>query len=246
MAKGIKIWTADIKNIYVWTTPVKEVYVWTTKVRPTWWKPWANTIAYYPFDDQSSTQITDATWNWYNLTWWTMPSYSLVSWTNYAGNYNNYNSGTVQGHSFYSSLSSYTLLFWAKPINWSWNQFVTQLYDSWSYQTAIIYWYVSWKFELFAVSWSAQRVDIATSVSTNTWYLLWYTKSWTTVTVYCNGTAWTSITYNSTPKNYLYLWWSNAWDRFHWMLDNVIIENKARAAQEISDYYNSTKWNYGL
>lgn len=47
------------------------------------------------------------------------------------------------------------------------------------------------------------------------------------------------------------IWWHTTWGSWtrtfvNWYMSEVIIENKVRTAQEISDYYNQTKSNYWI
>jgi hypothetical protein len=34
--------------------------------------------------------------------------------------------------------------------------------------------------------------------------------------------------------------------KLYWQLSNVIFEDKARTSQEVSDYYDQTKWDYWI
>ena len=42
-------------------------------------------------------------------------------------------------------------------------------------------------------------------------------------------------------------YWAIVWaNGSNWDMSNIIFENKARTAQEVSNYYNITKWKYWL
>lgn len=235
---------------------LKNAYIWEYQE---WWQPWANTLGYYTFDDQNPNQITDFSWNNRNLTWGTMPSYTLVDWTNYAGNYTNVSSGYAPNYSnFWVLDGDFTMLVWVKPTSAS-QSYVNSLYyimntteQFFEHQISIIWNYNSGQFEYFdyyTPGWAGvtKRTAIKTWASTNTWYLIGYTRNGTSVITYCNWTAWNTITWNnSTTSKWLWLWSSSGADRFKWQIWDCVIESKTRTAQEVADYYDQTKANYGL
>jgi hypothetical protein len=61
---SIFLWDSEPSKIYVWSNEVSAVYVWDTQIYPAGWKPWANTLAYYPLE----TDTKDYSWNNRNLT----------------------------------------------------------------------------------------------------------------------------------------------------------------------------------
>lgn len=229
---------------------IKKIYVWDKQVRPATWNPWPNTIWYWTFDDQNANQITDVSWNNRNLTWWTMPTYSLVSWTNYAGNYSNVSGNTAQSWRL-SPWGNYTLLVRVKPTTNS-ACYVSEIYGaSWSIenQDSIIYWYNSGKFEFytFKTNNSDRRVTIKSWASVNNWYLIWYTRSWTSVQTYANWQAsWTLTLFSDSYGSLLYLWSAISWGRLPWQIWECVMENKVWTATEVLNYYNQTKSSYWL
>jgi hypothetical protein len=224
---------------------LKNAYIWEV------WTPWANTVWYWTFDDRDASQITDFSWKGNNLTWWTMPTYTQVSWTNYAGNYANVSSWAVPNKSFWTMNEPMTVLVWVM-VTATWQKYVSYFWTSSSYyQNSLIYWYNSWQFEYYEdkTYQGTKRVTIKSWVSLNTWYLIWYTRNWTSVTTYCNWVAWWTTTWHSDTSNKtFYLWNSNAWwsERFWGKIWECIVENKVRTDEEVSDYYNQTKFNYWL
>lgn len=216
--------------------------------------PWANTIGYYTFDDQNANQITDSSWNNKNLTWWVMPTYTLVSWTNYAGTFTNVNSSNIAPS--YSDLWTfdwdYTILCWVKPTaNTASYVNIFHAEEWWIglQQISLIWGYNSWQFEYYddETGWTTERTTIKTWASLNTWYLVGYTRNWTSVKTYCDWVNTNSITWNNTAnQKTFYLWSSNGWDRFPWQIWECVIENRTRTAEEVLDYYNYTKSNYWI
>lgn len=205
-----------------------------------WWQPWANTIAYYPLD----TDFNDASGNWFNLTgsnWaiiWTLnwvscldltASNSYVSWTvswlpqwssvrtNMLWIYGNASWQNPWYQYWTSSFNQADVLFNLNPIGWS------QYWGSMMSST-----YGQWAWHHVAVvikwTWSAwQELYIDGQLAT----------SWT-MTV---NTNWTTLYLGRCTWDGTYL------DGY---ISKFIVENKVRTAQEVADYYNQTKWNYGL
>ena len=244
----IYVWTTEPSAIYVWTTPVKEVYVWTTKVRPAWWgwrQPWANTVAYYPLTDD----FNDHKWSGtlYNLTS-NNAQITTLNWVKCADMNNSYCSAN-----FVINTLPCTLVFWNKWKTVSEGIFNLAFNDStrnWGW------WGMS------PLGTTALRVrygngtdthsDLTYTIDTN-WhlYVLSLDSSWWYL--YIDGTT-TTFTLKSPLSDPNWsgspfriganeIWWTG-WGNGY--MGAVILENKARVAQEAFDYYNQTKWNYGL
>lgn len=258
----IYIWTTEPKSIYVWTTPVKEVYVGTTKVRPSEWKPWANTVAYRPLN--STTTVKDQSWNNYNLT------QTGGSFGTYNGVNCFYNGGGTTGYftltsgaKIPSGNASRTILMRVCPTSVS----------SWGSRYIFSYGYnsttstASYGIEIYMLAigtisdrnyrysdWGWYGIW-KTSVA-NEWALLNVVVSNSTLTFYNNGVKTagngfsninTTAISNTRPLKILrhYQDTGTAY-QFRWYISEVIIENKARTADEILAYYNQTKGNYWL
>jgi hypothetical protein len=85
-----------------------------------------------------------------------------------------------------------------------------------------------------------------TAMPTNTWTNAIFTNDSWTQKLYINWQeVWTSSQTLDT-QNSLNIWWRYASYYFDWKISEFIIENQARTAQEVADYYNQTKSNYGL
>ena len=210
-----------------------------------WWQPWANTIAYYPLTSTSTTN--DLSWNGYNLT---------NSWATFSDNYCEINDSmflfrnTSADANFISWSTDCTYSIWVKILWFNWNN----------------NWYPYWQGED-----STARVWGLTMQSTSYWIDNWWYGEWVQVSMYNNYTDWHLITtvYDSTSqtkylyldwvlqtskvqnvnisKDILYIWKDAIYGaRLNAQISNFIIENKARTAQEISDYFNQTKWNYWI
>ena len=209
-------------------------------------KPDANTFVYYSFNDQwINWYITDNSWNWRNATWWTQPSYVLVSWSKYAWDFYNPSSWTVPSWDMnWLSTTKFTEVVRVKPLA-DWQQYISYIW--WSYQQAIIYWYNSKQIEFYAYDWTNRRITIKSWVNLNQWYCIGFARNWTTIKVYCNGEYVWSLyvpTYTITHINVWWSWWS--W-RFHWLIWELIIENNIEwETNNFLDHFNKTKKIYWL
>jgi len=79
------------------------------------------------------------------------------------------------------------------------------------------------------------------------WYHILYTHDGTTQTIYLN---WAPILSQqqtiNTNSNAFQIGDSSQGTNFPWYLSEMIIEDRAWSAQEVSDYFDLTKWNYWL
>lgn len=208
------------------------------------WLPWENTVWYWNFDDQNTSQITDFSWNGNNLTWWTMPSYTLVSGSNYAGNYANASSGGWQQKNLDTTYSIFSTIIRIK-ITQSWQMYFNNLNVWWQY--AIIYGYNSWQIELYSYVWSTtKRSTIKSNTALNTWYMIGTTFSSGTSKTYLNWALIWTMTSSNTSLSGLTLWASGNVDRVKWQIWEYIIEDKLRTDAEMSNYYDTIKTKYWL
>ena len=211
------------------------------QVRPTGWTPWANTIAYYPLT--STTQWTDKSWNWFNLTNWWWVSFGTYQWVD---------CWYFSGKNCLKRSSWNIINNWQTTFTWlAWIYFNGSFVDAprffSNYNQANWYFILyNWSSKIVVYSWSTSNW---VSVSTGWWHLYWI--SWN----YGSGTfTWykdtTSNSWSWSWRNYwswLVVWGTNsATDSFGWYMSEVIYENKTRTAQEVQAYYNLTKSKYWL
>lgn len=213
-----------------------------------WWQPWANTVAYWKLDGDmtdSSNNNRDMSVRVWSISYWT-----LTSWIKYWI----FDGSTILTHSTnYAWLTSWTLLAWVyyNSVPWEWfadNQNTNNsnnYFSVWTYTNEYyrpLYWWVArwtttapwtWQWFLFAIT---QAESPAT---------LHYYKNWALVS---DISTWAFL-YNSW-HNQRCIWWLARWtqyyDKLTWYLSNIIIEDKVRTVQEISDYYDQTKWDYWI
>lgn len=243
--KSIKIWSTDLKKVCMW--------VWGTEkqIRPAWRTPWANTIAYYPFE----TDINDYNWN-YNLTnsWVTFSTINWVKCANFTSNVYAYSSNiplptwssdrtisfwfyntSLVGDTYFCWYGSHSIgCFFAPRIDDSylslmgyWNNY------NYDYKSIILLQTGVW--EYYTIVLSNKYLQFYKNGGNKNWPSSQRSYNTTAVWNTWKFTVWCRLTSSATPWNYI-----------NWYMSNLILENVARTDQEIADYYNLTKWNYWL
>lgn len=219
---------------------IKKVYLGSTQIRPSKWHPWTNTVVYYPLD----TDFNDASWNWYNLTWYNSATIGTLNWVSCLNltSSNSYLSWVVSWIPQWSQAR--TNMFWIYG-NASWQKPAYQYGQSGSNKADVL-------FSINPISWSQYWASMNANIYGQwAWHhvaivIKWSWSAWQEL--YVDGqlkSNWTMTV--STDGTTLYLGrctWDNTY--LNGYLSKFIIENKARTAQEISDYFNQTKDSYGL
>lgn len=218
-----------------------------------WWQPWANTVLYYDFEHTSWTTETDLAWN-YNGTYqngsptiWTLASwkkYFDTEWTNCLNTNNtlstlNYDNSTV---CLWFNLQAGNKSFFGQE-RW-WVQWWTIFGENYNWNNS------------FCLGSDSNSRSVASS--TDTWYNVVIVNDGIKTTLYSNWQQVSQKNMTSSIWNkYFHVGWAanysptspqtvpsnNIWDTF---FGSIIIENKARTAQEVSDYYDLTKSLYGI
>jgi len=231
---------------------IKKVYLGRRQIYPDWWSPGENTIAYYPFkedfDDASGNSTVKNltnTWtpqltteSWVLCAYYPTSAYSTRSWTVWATATSRTINAWIKNAS--QTLDSYTIWVWHNDSYGKWSLQILTKNNTIQYND----WY--WSTSTFA------------NVST-WWYNMIITQSWNTVKIYVNGTLQLTTTWQST-----WLWATDpqmiriaakaSWiysgapedSNYTWYFSEVIIENKTRTEQEVSNYFNGTKSNYWI
>lgn len=225
-----------IKRVLIWQGWVeKQIY-------PAGWKPWANTVAYYPLN--STTNFTDQSWNGYDLTnsWGSITTFNWVSCAYYSGSTSVYSQNT--SITFWTTR---TINFWVyvasnrqNPIVWTW------AYSYWAYST-IVLWLTPNGYASIS-NYQNYWLDGTKNLSWG-WVNMVWVVNWSDWKVYTNWQLELSWWYTLNSWSQLKIWWrlgGSGSEYFQWYVNEIILENKERTAQEISDYYNQTKSNYGL
>jgi len=217
-----------IKRILVWQGWVeKQIY-------PAGWKPWANTIAYFPFEtDATDTQgraTLSNTWTqdtiWYKFQ--NPGSNVIISWLN------NY---TVRWYCAWAKLNSFTGGWW-----------------KWSYYDKSSMWFfladggtTSWASVWIFYTSSYAQAKHSFSYTVGDWVLIWVWYDWTNSVYWVNWDYWiirASSGYNF--WNTFCLLEAKSGQSVDMTYSKLIVEDACWTQSQWVDYYNQTKSNYGL
>lgn len=201
------------------------------------WKPWANTVAYYELNGDAN----DSSGNGYNWTPSNITYTTLTSWIKVA-TFNGSNSKIQIANPLINSLSNFTINVWISRNNTTflWNVVNNQTSD---YDWAFIDNY-NWNLRVAVWWWSATNYSLNANTRVNV--ILTYASG--SIKEYINGSYYWGETHTYSNWTNMTIWCrGNSNDRrWNWYISKVILENKARTADEISAYYNQTKAKYWI
>lgn len=206
--------------------------------------PWSNTLLYLPLTTDASNKASSwitTTNNWVTFTRVWAINCAYFNWTSNYIKSSNY------------SFQNWTTVAWIYVTPWD-EQFYYLYNKAWSLawhdsfysknSLSISYWHAASATSMSAMRW---RCD------TWKWVLYVWKKSWSNYTamVYNSDTP-TYITggnpkYDATSSSWaMYIWCTEFVDTFwKWYISEFIEETKVRTDEEITSYFNSTKWDYG-
>ena len=224
------------------------------QVRPKKWQPWANTVLYCPLKDDILDHSGNHTMTMTTSDYWTVAKDNT--------GFYYFNWWYISSETYSWPITAWTLSTWVKKSfsktwwdpSYSWSVSAHYIgYSPFHCWLAFNYgWYnwYSWNYLAGTTSWTTDK-----SIS---WPTMW---SWELWTMTYDNTVWAKFYRNGTYEDSF----SNTNDlrndslpTFIWAtypftdqyldgyLSDVIIEDKARTAQEIANYYNITKSNYWL
>ena len=245
----IFVWDTNPSKIYVGDTQVSKVFVGDTQVRPTWWHPWANTIAYYPLN--STTTVNDMSGNnrtlteydpYGNVNFWT---YNWVDCCKFGG-------GRLYTTAMASIYPTGTILLYANTESSGNNVNATLVNIQFN-------WYVSYRWLQAASSGNIITYYYPTAMNavssynvsntTSTRVLRAIVKDNASYKVYKNGVlVSTNNGYGGSSNTKFYIGQDGQNYSYYYAgtISNVIVEDKAWTASEIQDYFNNTKSNYWI
>lgn len=197
-----------------------------------WWTPTANTIAYYPF----KSDLLDYSGNhndWTSWTW-TFANNMVTTTSNLVGN------PLVTNVSMNFTLTAW--IDWDKTTQTAWYVVVTPYWNSW-WPTLCI-----WvNFSNGWVMWAMTNTWVVPVTQTLSWiHCFHFTRDWSTFKWYIDWVLqWTTTNSISLGSGELsMIWWIGSF--YSVTCWNVIFEDKAWTQQEITDYFNLTKWDYWI
>ena len=234
-----EIWMYDLVNNVFYT----NAWTWTftkgndvpnmieEQIYPAWWKPWDNTIAYYPF----RSDILDHSWNNNNFT---------GSWYSFANNMI-----TTTSELIWPIVTPENTI-WDRTINIWCNRNNTAGYSfRWSNNWTDWYlnakdgenWNRPWAW-FKTSSWYRNRPSASDLPDMWNVILMTWTKTGDTMKLYIDGVLTSTTTLNTSTRSSAY--WITKSSLSLWTFWEIIIEDRIRTPDEIEKYYNDTKRIY--
>ena len=257
------LWDSEPSKIFVGDTQISKVFLWDTQVRPSGWKPDpTRTVFYYDFED-SNNRLADSSWNNNNATGATNITYSTVG-TQTVAETTAGGGGITIPQNLYGNIGTwdFALSFWLYCIDTTNTQYPMLF---WLATLTSPYPWINIFFNprnaynmgnatLWRLTWNNSQTGYKTA-STLVWW--WHhfvmTRNSWTVDCYIDATLDQTFTDNTSLPSYC---WQNrmlsrvgntsqsfpAWAKG----DKYILEKVWWSSQDVTNYYNWTKWNYWL
>ena len=241
---------SELQSAYLWSNQITKIYRWSTQIRPAWWTPWANTLAYYPLT--SVTQLTDQSWNSRTLSKnkWTTPTFGTYGWVNCM-----YTASAVDLRNANISIAGTaqtTVSWWyyktANPNNDNGYMFGFFAWEDTMFNN------ITWGKGLRSLYWPFMRCKNNVRTA-SAWQLTWWhhyvaSRNGSSWSFYCDGVlvwtlSWAADTTITADHIKISSYTSYERSSF-WYFSNVIFENVAWSAQDVSDYFDLTKWDYWI
>lgn len=210
------------------------VYIWTDES----YYPTANTVLYFPFSSDANEH------SWKNITLSNSGTQETI--------WRRFNNTVTMSASTSWLFGSMWIKVNSFGTSWSWSNYYDQI---WLWQ---IVW--SMNYQLFAMNSNERNVIYywywnKSSAKYNTWIVAW---SWYHIVFYSDNNVW--YTWINGVKHTIGNWtpynWSatgdtlyncyNTTNKSDITLSDVIVESRVWTDAEVLEYYNRTKWVYGL
>lgn len=235
---------------------VKKIYQWSNLVRPKepWWDISSDTICYLRLRNNLKDETGNYTWTMAtNGSFDTsVANISVASLT-----YNNWYIASTTNWPSLSWSNSYTISWWGKTTTWAIWVFS---YFSSPYKWINLYKFIntgnvySSYFCLYLgwYSWSSWFENHYAYNPWTNWHLYTVTYTPWSIKWYIDGSNVSSssatLSWTVTPWTTMEIWRNNHSNTFSpvWYYSDILFDGKVRTAQEISDYYNATKWFYWI
>lgn len=198
--------------------------------------PWSNTVVYLPLANNltnlwtSSLTFSRNAWTiTYKETWWVQSIY--------------FNRARIFPSSTISDASN-TVSVWVYCEWWNWWIYNNILWDySYTWEAISLEWWVPML--IWVDSWTTLGKTSSWVNCLNWWHNIVLT-TWSTLKLYIDWVFKCSRSTKNASSIYPILWfdYSYRWE-FTWAMSEFIIEGDTWTEQEVTSYFNSTKWNYG-
>lgn len=212
------------------------------------WQPDpSRTIFYYDFEQNTN----DSSWNWNNITGSYNITYSQVWWQYVVVAWNNPSVSTDPSYSASIGTWDFAISFWIYPVHSSTN--TPMMFGIFSWDRPDYAWptiFMDTDKTMLVRMTASDQQQTSETLTMNTWQHIVMTRNSWTVKFYLDSTeilSWSDNT--SFAQNHMFAYIFSRWDssqRFYsWaMWDKFILENVAWTAQDVVDYFNSTKSLY--
>ena len=209
------------------------------------WQPWANTLLYCNFNGN----YDDTQWNTVTQSY-TPPTYSTTAqgeqYISVIWQWGSNNTLlTINPLTGLSWTWDYTVSCWVNPTDNGYLKVIRWYWMTMSNGTGLI---ISWNNEvtIFIYAWD---INTGITITPDVWNNIIFTHTNWTHNIYLNWVLVDTRNLNFVFNNNR-LWIlgdpNNWWNGLYGWLDEFIVEDRERTAQEISDYYNQTKSLYGI
>lgn len=199
----------------------------------------------------------DSTGNGNNWTRWWTTAYANGKLGSQCASFNGSSYITIWNNAMFAS-TTLSMFLWVKFNSVSSLQYIW-LCESWGYELVYIRIsnvagayrlnFITWTWSWFSDWWNDSWWIPITNFTTWVWYHIWFTQSWTTIRQYVNWAEFSNYTSSGNFKTltWTYKWWLSAnVNRYNWLIDEVIIENKAWTPEQIKKYYTYAKWRFWI
>jgi len=247
------LWTSEPNKVFVWDSEAASIWVGDNKVYPSEWRPSGDTLLYIPMN--STTTYTDQSVNnvqtvnlW--VTFW------LYQWVNcgyfdWSSQIHTTNRFTIPATWTICVRIYYVDNWWIAPLIWQTSINLRTIHN-------ILVW--SWRVQAsYSVSERASS-GIQIGEVPSWWCMLcrardlnrldlYLYKNW--IKYYNYKVSDSSNPYTSFDESLPIALWFEAYRgsgtvRYKWWMSEFVMENNARGAQKVENYYNQTKANYWL
>ena len=215
------------------------------------WQPWANTVLYYSFNNDTATTVydwvsnNDWTWVWSNWQYIALAQWKYADFTQATNQYI-----TIPTSLAYPT-TDLTISFWIKYTSTA----AMWIFHKWNGSDGTNAYVIihttngTIRADIPYKQWDIRYTNAL--MNDGSWHHIACTKNGNSYIMYVDAQQ-TSIVSSSQSIDWgsatqWNIWrHQESWELLDWWLDEFIVENVAWSSQEVSDYYDLTKWDYWI